>query len=153
MHACRAMLKLVVARSADVQRCAFALLSVLLEQDSRSPTFLHTLHLGPVLLGPCFFQHSMLEETTASAASHSALLVAPGLFESFPLEDPSGEHEFGEGVSGSVGVGAGASGVLNSSFVVTADQTVRMHLFEISSLRFNLNSCGANLSWRVSKNS
>lgn len=104
------MLRRVVAGSADVQRCAFAFLSVLLEQDPRSPTFLHTLHLGPVLLGPCFFQHSMAEEAAAAAVKDAPGAI--GLFASMPTETAEKAESGVEGVSGSL-VGVGGAGIVS----------------------------------------
>ena len=103
------MLRRVVASSADVQRCTFAFLSVLLEQDPRSPTFLHTLHLGPVLLGGCFFQHSMAEEAAESAAVDAPAAI--GLFRSYPVDTSQlSQHACGyEGSSPADDVATGAT--------------------------------------------
>ena len=59
----------LVQRSADLQRVAFAFFSVLLDAAPSCPSYLHTLHLGPVLLGPCFFQHSMAEQRSGAPRS------------------------------------------------------------------------------------
>lgn len=67
--ACRAMAAALVQGSADLQRVAFAFFSVLLDAAPACPSYLHTLHLGPVLLGPCFFQHSMAEQRSGAPRS------------------------------------------------------------------------------------
>lgn len=81
------MAQALVQRSADLQRVAFAFFSVLLDAAPACPAYLHTLHLGPVLLGPCFFQHSMAEQRSGAPRS---------LFGSMTFHARDGGEESGE---------------------------------------------------------
>lgn len=81
------MAQALVQRSADLQRVAFAFFSVLLDAAPACPAYLHTLHLGPVLLGPCFFQHSMAEQRSGAPRS---------LFGSMTFQARDGGEESGE---------------------------------------------------------
>jgi hypothetical protein len=65
---CRRLAKALPEESSLLQRCAMALLTTLLETDPRCPSTLHGSQIVPLLLGPFFFEHSMVEDSQQARA-------------------------------------------------------------------------------------